>query len=307
MLAVDSSIDQIETWGGREIAEDLHPGEYFRVLVRSHDVTGNFDLYQVWRRLGREASILSQNRAARQPELSRELVEAELVAVDRIVTDVVKRMVTSVNSVFTGELFGGPMGHRFGDTPIRWPGENEEALSVIRAMAGAMYQIPRVRSNSLDQGIPRGAGLVIVMPLFHQKRRIMTEHFGIEVQGRVSPDEMDAIFRQRDVRPPVTSSLRDRHDTPATSAAEDAAARGNESAPTPTDDALREVKEGKEVWTWVPSENEWMTFDRIREQMNPEGPVDQPGPIFPFSPKIIEGSPATGSTVGQPVGGALTK
>lgn len=307
MLAVDSAIDQIAAWDGRKRHEDLSPGQYFKVLTRSHARTGNEDMFEVWRRLGFEASILSQNKAAQQSEISRELLSAELSAIDRSFTDIVKRLVTNANSVFNGELHGGPMAYVFGDTPIRWPGENSEALKVIRALAASMYQVPRLRCNSFDTGIPRNAGTAIAMPLYRQKARIMTIHFGIEIQGRISPDESDAIFRDNDVLPPLNASLRDVHDPPEVAAAEDARAMGTEHAPTPTDEALKRVKAGIDVWTWVPSEPQWVTFDRILQKMNPEGPVDQPGPIFPFSPTEIAGAESGSPTPVTAVGGTLTQ
>lgn len=308
VLPVDTAIRQIAAWDGVEIDHEvLTRGDYFKVLVGKHAVTGNEDLFEVWRRFGRELSILSQLKATRQAVVVKELVKWELEAMDRIATDTVRRMTTTMNSVFDSELHGGPGGFRYGDTPIRWAGENSEALKVVNALAGAMYQIPRLSCNSFDRGITREAAMLILMPLYRQKVRIMTVLFGIEVAGQVHPDELDAIYRENDVRPPLGSSVRDLHDPPAVTAAEDAAAMGTQHAPTPTDDALVRAKSGKDAWVWQPSENEWAAFARIHSKMNPEGPVSQPGPAFPFSTDIIEG--ATGEAVAVPeaeAAGALT-
>lgn len=296
MLPVDTAIRQIAKWDGVPIDRtELTRGDYFKVLLGKHELTGNEDLFEVWRRFGREASILSQLKATRQAVITKDLVKWELEAMDRIAADTVRRMTTTLNNVFDSELFGGPGGFKYGDTPIRWAGENSEALKVINTMAGAMHQIPRLSCNSFDRGITRAAAMLILMPLYRQKVRIMTILFGIEVQGQVSPDELDAIYRNNDVRPPLGSSVRDVHDPAAVTEAEDKAAMGTENAPTPTDDALDDAKSGKDAWVWVPSENEWAAFARIHEKMNPEGPVAQPGPAFPFSTDIIEG--ATGEVV----------
>ena len=283
MLASKTAVAQIEEFTERPKREDLPDGTYFQVALGSHGSTDNLDLWGAWRRMGAEAARLSVMDANRQPELSRTLVEAGIGAINRIFTDVVVRLVTNANDVFSGAVYGGPMGRLYEHTPIRWAGENEVGLNILLSMASAMHQVPRLRSNSFDHGIPRVAASAIMLPLFQQKGRLMREYFRKETQGHVSPDELDAVFRTDDVRPPLSSSVRDRHDTAATKAAEDKRALEDESAPTPTEEAMVKVKSGVEIWQWAPSEADWFTFARVTEKMETEGPVDQPGPQFRFS------------------------
>ena len=304
MLASATAVEQIEEFK-RERHEDLPDGTYFQVRLGSHAKTDNLDLWGAWRRMGAEAAKLSAIDANRQPELSRELVGMGINGINRCFTDVVTRLITLANDVFSGAIHGGPMGRVFEHTPIRWPGENEAGLNVILSMASGMYQIPRMRCTSFDHGITRSAASAIMLPLFQEKGRIMRSYFRKETQGHISPDELDAVFREKDVMPPLSASVRDRHDTAATAAKEDKAAMADESAPTPTDDAMVQIKSGVEIWTWAPSEADWATFARVTDKMEREGALDQPGPQFEFSTKQIAAGSSDGGTGAAT--GALTQ
>ena len=157
MLASETAVQQIEQFKQRTKHEDLPTGTYFQVRLGSHATTDNLDLWGTWRRMGAEAAKLSVIDANRQPQLSRVLVQKGLECINRCFTDVVVRLVTNANDVFSGAVYGGPMGRVFEHTPIRWAGENEVGLNLVLSMASGMYKIPRMRANTFDNGIPRSA------------------------------------------------------------------------------------------------------------------------------------------------------
>lgn len=240
----------------------------------------------MWRRINAEVQKLSQNPGAQQPVLTKDLVEACLAGIDRCFTDGVQRVKSRANSIFSS-VFGGPNPFAFEPFAIRWPGENEEALIYVKRFIAAAYQIPWLRSNSLDHGILEDHAAVIFKSLVQLKAEIMTRLFQIEVQGDFSASELAAIFRNTDLRPPLRESFSDNTDTAAGTAVEDARAMTDETVVRPTRDTAEAAANGVGVWTWVPTAGDWLVFGEYLRRTESDGPAQTPGAPFPFSVGVI--------------------
>jgi len=274
-------------------------GDYLTVERVGRDQTSNDDLWQIWDLACQEAQTLSAINSALQPELTKDLVQSALKACDRVFAEVNARIVTHSTRVFSS-VYGGPIPFDYLDYSIRWPGESRWAMGFVMPFVSALFQIPQVPSNRLDHGILDNHANIILRPLFDLKADIMRKHFGMEIQGEVSPDELDAMFRESNLSPPLNTTLDDERDSGATLAAEDARAMGDESAVTPTKAAAELARIGHSPWTFVPEQRHWDTFNELLRRRESAGPSDAPGVPFPFSISSIGAGTGTagGSTGG---------
>lgn len=281
-------VSQYKAFDG-ELPDIFPDGDYLSVDPLAQTITHNESCWKLWDIFNREIQQISVANQTQQPMLTRDLVEPILIGVNRCFASAQDHVVTRANTLFAS-TFGGAPPFMYQGYAIRWPDNNRQALSAAMSFVSAIFQIPQVNSNRLDNGVVDSDASIIVRPLYQLKANIMRELFGIEVQGHVSPDELDAIFRDSNLKPPLRSSWDDKHDSAATLAGEDSVALTNESAQTPSADTVEQIKAGVEVWTWVPNESNWATFAEIARRHQADGPTSAPGEPFPF-------------TVGGPIAG----
>jgi hypothetical protein len=300
-MATNNRIQQYEKFAGT-LSPIMPPGDYLQVRTLDSRETCNDSLWNIWDALHREAQLLSAHNAALQPEITRDLVEAALVGIDRSLSNVSLNVVTHASTILTA-TYGGPHGYRYEPYPVRWAGESRHAFSMVMPYVNALFQIPQVPSNRLDRGILSKHAAIILRPLFFSKLEIMRKWFGLEIKGEISPDELDAIFRDANLRTPLNRSLDTRADTRADLAARDAAAMGLESAPIPTAEVLEQVQNGTDVWTFKPSEQHWLTFGAIVERTELAGAMQPPAEPFPFSETVVAAARPAAPATPAPVTG----
>lgn len=294
-MIVQPGNTQIKPYEG-EVDRDVFPeGDYLQVDVKSRDMTWNSLLWQLWDEIHGQIQPFSAMPFSLTSELTQDAVRAALASIDKSFAFVFKKVRTHANEFFSS-TFGGPQGMHFEPYPIRWPGENRFALKVVLKFAEALHQIPMVRANVLDNGVPSAHAGIVARPIYYLKEWIMREVFQVEIKGMVSPDELDAIFRDTSMMPPLTKSIDDRHDTRAEIAAEDERALTDESVPVPTPEVLEAVKAGKDVWTWVPTGSHWAALGEILERTAAAGPHQRPGEPFGMTTGPIGGAGAKKKT-----------
>lgn len=272
----------------QSIAPQLPPGDYLAVDTLDRHQTSNNACWNLWDVINGEAQTFSARPSTLQPVITKDLLRDAIEAINRCFVHTTDRVVTRANRTFT-DTFGGPAPYSFEPYPIRWAGENREALQIILSFVSAAYQIPQVRSNHLDNGIIDSHAKIIIEPLFALKADLMKRFFQIEPKGEISPDELDAIFRDGGIRPPLDVSLTDTRDTPADLAAEDARALTNESSLKPTPETLAAVQDGIDVWKWVPTTANYVTAAEVLRRLEVSGPSQRPSEPFPFSTEVIAG------------------
>lgn len=287
-----SRVSQYKAFAG-DLPNIFPDGEYLSVDPLGQNVTFNESAWKLWDIFNREIQQISVANQTQQPLVTRDLIEPIILGVNRCFAAAQDHVVTRANTLFAS-TFGGAPPFMYQEYAIRWPDNNRQALSAVMSFVSAIFQIPQVNSNRLDNGVIDSDASIIVRPLYQLKANIMREMFGIEVQGHVSPDELDAIFRDSNLKPPLRSSWDDKHDSAATLAGEDSLALTNESAQAPSAETVEQVKAGVEVWTWVPSEANWATFAEIARRYQVNGPTSAPGEPFPFT----VGGPIAGANVG---------
>jgi len=284
-----------------DLAPTMPSGEYLQIDTRQVDQTSNNTIAEVWDLISRAAQIVSTHPGAQQPEVTRELVQTCLTAIDHGFAHVATRIVTRANRTIS-DTYGGPNPYAFGAYPIRWPAESRLALAMVLKFVSSLHQIPHVGSNRLDNGILDNHAWVILMPLYDLKVQLMKTLFGLEVQGQISVDELQALYRGVALNPPLASSLADRGDPAAVLAAESARALENESAPIPDQETIEKVLAGVEAWTWAPGEPHWSVFAELARRLEMEGPTQAPAEPFPFTTGTIAGAGGGGGDPGGPTG-----
>tara|TARA_R100001530_G_scaffold42175_4_gene32124 strand:- start:336 stop:1289 length:954 start_codon:yes stop_codon:yes gene_type:complete len=297
---------QFEAWTETD-GQIVHPmpdGDYLKVNTHGRTHTANEACFDVWNAVNREAQMLSAAGFTLTDVVGKDLVGACLDAINRVFALATSRVVTHANRLYSS-TFGGPVPYQYMTIPIRWTGESPEALKYVMKFVETLYQIPQVRSNTIDNGLPSEHASIILQPLFALKADIMKHRFQLEVKGNVSPQELDALFRGSNLMPPLGSSFDDRRDSVADLAVEDATALANESAQTPTLEISEQIRGGVDVWTWVPSNQNWDTFAELNRRFEVDGPSQPLFTPFPFSNEQI-GSQAAGSPgAGTVAGGGL--
>lgn len=287
---------QYEAYSGATPPNPNFPdGSYMQVNLNGVADTCNQECWELWRIANREIQTFSAIPASLTPEVTRDLVERALLAIDRVFIEVQRRVVTRANATFA-TTFGGPAVRQFMPYPIRWPAESQEAMEVVLRFVAALHQLPHLSSNRLDNGLTENSAGIFVRPLFMLKESIMMRFFGMEPKGRISPNELEAMFAGSDLQPPLRFSFGDRRDRAADLSAESAAALTNESAPIPTTETIDAVAAGVEVWTWQPTVENWATFGEILARLNSDGPTEIPDAPFNFAAGgPIGGTPGGGS------------
>lgn len=298
--------EQFEEYPG-DIISPLPAGDYLQVQLLGHSHTANEACFDVWNAINGEAQKLSAQGFAQTPVTGMDLVGNVVDAINRIFGVVNSRVVTLSNSMFSS-TFGGPLPYSFEHWPIRWPAEAPDALKWVLKFVESAFQVPQVRSNMADWGVVSDHASIIMRPLYLLKANIMRTQFGMEVKGDISPSELDAIFRDSNLKPPLGSSFDDQHDTLENLAAEDAAAATDESAAVPTRETLDAMSQGQEVWTFVPSSQNWTTFGELKRRQEKDAPNQVPLAPFPFSPtNPISGSGSAGAGSASAGGSATTE
>ena len=273
-----------------DILKPMPDGDYLKVSVDGRSHTANEACFDTWNVLSREAQMLSAGGYTLTPVIGKDLVGSTLSAINRCFTSVSARVVTHANQLYSS-TFGGPLAYQYMQIPIRWTGESPEALKYVLKFVEALYQIPQVRSNTIDNGLPSEHAAIIMQPLFALKAEIMKLRFRKEVQGDVSPQELDAIFRGSNLQPPLRHSFDDHRDSSSITASEDAAAMLDESAKSPTVETAEQAMSGLDVWTWVPSQADWITFGEIARRMEMDGPQQPVNIPWPFSEQAVGANP----------------
>ncbi len=280
-------------------------GDYLSVDTLGNDTTNNESVWSMWDRVLSEAQRFSAKPAALTPEITMDLIQEALTAINRCFACGSNLVITRANPVFH-DTYGGPSTYKLEDYAIRWPAENREALNIVLKFVSCGHQMCMVKSNRLDSGILDDHLWTILNPLFAAKCSLMRRYFGIEVKGQISPDELDAMFRNANLQPPLATSLDDRRDTVADLSAEDARAMGHESAAVPTRETIEAAMEGIDAWTWVPQPENWATFAQLLRLMEDSGPQQRPGEPFPFAVGDAIGSGEATAGAATNAGGSRT-
>lgn len=288
---------QFDAWtqGDGPIIKPMPDGDYLKVQRDGHQFTANEACFDAWNSIQREAQMLSAAGFTMTPMVTEDLVGNTIDAVNRLFTLIVTRVITRSNAIYSS-VFGGPVPYELTQIPIRWTGECPEALKYVLKFVEAAYQVPQLRCNTIDNGLPSTHASIILMPLFRLKADIMRLRFRLEVKGDISPQELDAMFRNSNLRPPLRTSFDDTRDDRGDHAAEDAAAMANESADIPTTETLEQAREGVDVWTWVPSGENWATFAEVLRRMEYDGPSQPKFTPYPFSTESVGADGTTATT-----------
>lgn len=260
----------------------LPDGEYLAVNPLDKGETSNKSLWDLWDALNQQVAKFSVMPACDQSMMTKDLMEGALLALDTSFAVVHPRIVTRANTLFS-RTYGTGYKFRYEPYPVKWTGNNRQALQVVLAFVQSLFQVPQVQCNRIDEGVVDNHAAIILMPLFHMKATLMKEWFAVEVRGDIGVDELQALFRDSSLVPPLHSSLFDRRDLPVDAAAEDAAALTDQTGPTPTLDAMLQVLTGKDVWTWSPGEAQWSRFGEILRRLESAGPVQVPPEPFPLT------------------------
>ena len=268
------------------VSEEMPSGDYLRVATGEKGETSNRTLWDLWDIVNSEVAKFSVNPAVLQPMMTKDMMEEALAAIDKSMAQVAVRIVTRANRSFS-RVYGTGHAYRYEPYPIRWAGENRQALQVIMDFVQTIFAIPQVPCNRLDQGIVDDHAAIIVRPIFDLKVTLMREWFDIEPKGDISVDELQALFRGWQLRPPLHTSLLDNRDQAGDLAAEDARALTDETGPTPTEEAMEQITAGRDVWTWQPDIAEWARFGEILRRLENAGPVQTPPEPFPFTTGVI--------------------
>ena len=294
-------------WGASdgELRPIMPEGQYFRVITHDRNVTTNFACFEIWNFLNDLAQKLSAHESVRSEELTIDLVKQAMQAINSAFHFVHGRIVTRANDFFANR-FGHQPELKYGGWPIRWPGENLESIKIILAFGAAAFQTPQVRSNNLDGGVVDDHAAAILKPLYLLKAALMKRYFALEIRGDIGVDELQAVFRNSLLSPPLHHSLDDQYDSPATLEAEDDRALGDESAPRPTAETLEKALTGVEVWSFVPGNDHYMTAAEILRRMTQDGPHQPPYTPMLFSASLLPGGSSGSSSGGGVPGGTLT-
>lgn len=297
-MILQPGVKQFEAYTGT-ISPPFPEGDYLQVQVYGATETWNAKLWQLWDKIGKEIQSLSVSPGAMTSEITKDIVMQALYSINKCFVSAFQKVRTHANDTFDS-TYGGPTGRRYEPYPIRWPGENRMALEVVLKYVSALFQIPQVRSNVLDNGIIENHASIILKPLYFCKSWIMREYFGCEIKGEISADELDAVFRDSNLMPPLLASLSDKHDTVADLAKEDELALSEESAHVPTVETWEQINAGKDVWVWVPTQQHMATLGEVLRRMETTGPIQVPGEPFPFPTNGVGGG---GGDSSSPSGG----
>lgn len=288
---------QYEEYPG-DIVSPMPRGYYLQVRREGHTHTANEACVDLWHLINQKAQSLSAAAYSQTPTVGQDLIGNVIDAINVVFAATVDRLVTGANSMYSS-TFGGPLPHEFVLWPIRWPAESPEALKNVLKFVEAAYQVPQVKCNTADWGVPSNHAGIIMKPLYFAKALIMKTWFGIETKGDISPAELDSIFRNSNLRPPLGSSFDDVSDSRADTASEDAAAMTNESASKPNEETTEAAQAGIDVWTWVPDAGSWITFAGIKQRREKDGPNQNPVLPFPFNDAEQQGDePQDGAAPG---------
>ena len=284
---------------------DAESNDYLQVVV--YDNTrecSNQDLWMLWDDVNQGAERIANDSAAAQPLMTEDLMRIVLKEIDDINSEISVRMASRTADLFDAP-FGNPPLYRFERYPIRWPGENRFALTAVMGFVSAAHQIPNLRSRTLDHGVLQNHAIIIAKPLINLKSAIMRQWFLVEPQGAISPDELQALFRNaKHMHPVIQSSLDDRSDSAANIVTEDGTALTDESTHLPTAEALAGAELGQPVCMWVPTNADWTAFGERLRRLEDDGPIQVPPEPFPFDTAVIHNGTAAGGTTPT---GALTE
>lgn len=303
LVTDDPRTAQYEPYSGATPSEPMPTGTYIQVRrAGPRNLTLNDDTWDLWDILNRSAQHLSAIPAAAKPVLTRDLVQAAFEMVNISFAEIVTRVRTRANRLFS-DTFGGPNRLSFEPYPIRWPGESRHAYRMVMAFISAAFQVPQIKSNLLDHGVLDNHAKIILRPLFDLKANMMRTFFNLEITGEVSVDELDAVFRDGAPLPPLMHSFDDERDGAAAQAAEDAAALTNESAKIPSRETQAKISEGVEVWTFVPHAEHWTLFAEVLRRREFDGPNFVPAEPFRVAGGVVSPSAPSG---GSPSGGSAS-
>ena len=152
-------------------------GDYLSVETLGNNETNNQMIWQLWDRVLSEAQRFSARPAALTPEITKDLIEDALVAIDRCFAFGANLVVTRANLTFH-DTFGGPSTFKLEDYAVRWPAESREALNVVLKFISCAHQICMVKSNRLDNGIVDDHMWTILRPLFATKAQLSSRESG---------------------------------------------------------------------------------------------------------------------------------
>jgi len=248
------------------------------------------ELFEVIAQHGQEISF---SDAALQSEVGRSLIEDTLKRIQICFNAVSSRVVTNVNRMF-GSVYGGPLPYDYIAWPLRWSGENRRALTICNSFVASCYQIPRLRCNSLDSGIPNRQAATIIRPLFDIKAEIMKQEFGLEVAGEVGPNELDALLAGAVLLSPTPGADEQRRESEAQSAARQATAMDQTSVARPTQERSEQAREGMDAWTWMPNAQDWDAFGALKDARETVSIREVPLTPFPFSTTSVGAGGAAG-------------
>lgn len=298
-MTVASSIGtrtpQIEPYTG-QLGPEVPQGnssQFYTVSTNGSAQTQNRSCFELFDCLQMHGQALSFSDPALQPMVTKDLIEEAIKRINICFAEVANRVVTHANQLF-GSTFGGPPAYQFQQWPMRWSGENLRALTICGAFCSAAYQVPRLRSNALDSGVVDNQAATIVRPLFDIKAEIMRQLFGLEVQGEVNPDEVDAMLAGVDLLRPQPGSDDKRRESLAGTQARHDAAMGNESLAQPSVEATEAARAGFNVWTWRPQASDWVAFAALLKEREMTGVQQVPLTPYPFSPTVVGSGMAPG-------------
>lgn len=281
-------MNTFKAYEGTKIPQ-LPAGDYLSVDPLDRGETANGSLWDLWDVMNQEVAKISTHPAARQPLMTKDLMETTLIAMDKIMVNISIRIQTRANKTFS-RVYGDARNRKYEAYPIRWPGENRQALNIVLALVDSVFAVPQIPSNRIDNGIIDDHAALIARPIFDLKARLMREWFNIEVKGEISVDELQALFRNAKLIPPLRASIFDRRDTATDLSGEDADAKSDETGKTPTEEELLAVTSGQDVFLWRPELGDWTRFGEVLRRLENAGISQVPLEPFPFTTGTITAS-----------------
>lgn len=286
---------------------DLDPvlpgGDYIAVERLGRDVTPNVSLVKIYNTLCEAAQRISVLPASRQPLMTMDLMKSCVSSLNQCFAEIKDHVSAHTHRMFSN-TYGQSAHWAFSNVPIRWTGENTDALRMVFDFISAAHQTVFINANNLPQKMAEVHASIVLRPIFDLKARLMQEWFGIEVKGHVSVDELNAMFRNSDIAPPVRRSITDEYDRGADHEAEDAAAMGHETELVPDEAAMAAATTGVEVFTWVPTDADWAKFGERLQRLAADGPTQIPIQPAPFSTTVVGQTPVATPSAGSGAGSA---
>lgn len=224
----------------------------YRIYARgTHLETTNISVAQLYNFVGGKGQSQSIRGHVDQPLPLKDVVKEILNGINQSVAKVRKQTVSFADEMFEYD-WGGVPPWKIEPIAVRFPSANFWSLQASLAYGASVYALIRVDSNGVPNGLTRVSAGSIIKPLIQLKKRIIMQLFEIEVQGVATPEEITALFSQFKPTVPVGDGTISQE-----------TAEGDESSPRPSLESASNILKGTDIFTWVPSDSDWLKFDRV--------------------------------------------